>query len=130
MDPIKEIINRLSIIENKVIAIENIHLGTKEIEMVSRAKILKVYHNKNMNTLMALNIDLRMFEGMKDDEVVAVEQTEGVQVQGYQTMKKITVKQQREKYLKLKETIKRGLAATEELLIEEGIELDPKVRAN
>lgn len=131
MNPILEIVGRLNSLEAKIGNIESVHLGTRKIELTTKAKVLKMYHNSQMKKLMALNIDLRMFDGMQDDEVVSEEPMQGIpQTQGHVTMRKITVKQQRERYLKAKVDLLRVIKSTEELLAEEGVEITPDVKGN
>ena len=128
MDPISEIMGRLDGLDVKLENIESIHLGAKEIELTTRAKALKMYHNGQLKKLMALNINLKMFEGMKDEDVVAEAPIQGMpNVQGSTTMRKITVKQQKEKESNAKGQLLRLIRTVEDLLKEEGVEVTSDV---
>jgi len=131
MDPIREIMGRLDVVEKGIKEIENSNLGTKEVKLVTRADILKIYHNGQIKQLMALNINLKMFEGMKDEEVVAEAPIQGMPtVKGSTTMRKITVKQQREKESGAKDRLLRLIKTVEGLLEIEGVDVTPDVIGN
>ena len=101
------------------------------IKLTTRKEFLMIYHNTQLKQLVALNIDLKMFSGMKGDEVIAEVPIQGMTAQqGSQLMRKITVKQQVEKYTKAKENTLRVIKVTEQLLEDEGVEITPDVIGN
>ena len=100
----------------------------EDTQLLSRGELLKRYHNKHLNTLVAHSINLNLFANLDENEIVANVPVE-VPGQEQPTMRQIKVKDHRKMTIQQYNHTYALLKSIEGELEKEGIEVPENVKA-
>lgn len=103
--------------------------STQNPSIKTRGELLVTLHNKHLAEVTRCRVDLKLFEQMKDTDVLQVVPVPVPVAGGGQTLRKITVSQQKQATKKRFQDNIVLLGVMEELLAEEGVKVPDNAKA-